>query len=134
MPEHMRLRILLPYAEFADHAEVLRLTVETSAGSLGLLPRRLDCAVPLVPGILMFQRAGGAEEFVAVDEGILVKTGPEVRISVRDAVGGVDLGGLREAVRRRQANLGEAEKSARTAIARLESDFVRRFIELKHAR
>jgi F-type H+-transporting ATPase subunit epsilon len=133
----MRLEILLPYRVFADYADVTRIVAETTAGSLGslgLLPRRLDCATALTPGILMYQRGDGADEFVAVDEGILVKTGTDVRVSVRDAVGGVDLGGLRKAVLERYVQQDEAQRSARLITARLESDFVRRFIELKHER
>jgi F-type H+-transporting ATPase subunit epsilon len=35
---------------------------------------------------------------VAVDEGVLVKTGMDVLVSVRRAIGGTDLGQLHEAV------------------------------------
>lgn len=134
MPEPMRLEILLPYRVFADWPDVTRIVVETHAGSLGVLPRRLDFTAALAPGVLVYQRSGGAEEFVAVDEGVLVKAGNEVRMSVREAIGGADLGDLRAAVRRRYAHVDDAEKTARTVSARLESDFIRRFVELKHER
>jgi F-type H+-transporting ATPase subunit epsilon len=104
------------------------------AGSIGILPRRLDFTVGLVPGVLTYQRADREEEFIAVDAGILVKAGNEVRMSVREAVGGADLGGLRDAVRSRYIDLDETERTARSASARLESDFVRRFTELKRGR
>jgi F-type H+-transporting ATPase subunit epsilon len=134
MPQQMRLRILLPYRVFAEVTEVARVVVQTTAGALGLLPRRLDCAAVLTPGILTYQCTGAQEQFIAVAGGILVKTGGDVWISVREAIGGADLGGLREAIRRQYVHLGTAEQSARTIIAKLESDFVRRFIELKHER
>jgi F-type H+-transporting ATPase subunit epsilon len=130
----MRLEILLPYRVFAEWPDVTRIVVETMAGSIGILPRRLDFTVGLVPGVLTYQRADREEEFIAVDAGILVKAGNEVRMSVREAVGGADLGGLRDAVRSRYIDLDETERTARSASARLESDFVRRFTELKRGR
>lgn len=134
MLQSMRLEILLPYRVFADWPDVTRIVVESMAGSIGILPRRLDFAAALRPGVLAYQRVGAEEEFIALDEGVLVKTGNEVRMSVREAVGGVDLGGLRDAVRSRYIDLDETERTARSAIARLESDFVRRFTELKRGR
>jgi F-type H+-transporting ATPase subunit epsilon len=67
--------------------------------------------------------------YVAVDGGVLVKAGANVLISVRNAIGGLDLGKLREAVEREFVNLDEGEKQVRSVLARLESGFVRRFAE-----
>lgn len=134
MTQYMRLEVLLPYHVFADWPDVMRLVVETAAGSVGILPRRLDFTAAVTPGVLAYQRVDGREEFVAVDEGVLVKSGNEVCLSVREAISGADLGGLREAVRLRYTHLDESERLARSAIARLESDFVRRFMELKRGR
>ena len=96
----MNLRILLPFRIFADKNGVARIVAETSAGSFGLLPNRLDCVAVLVPGILIFEMKEEGEVYVAVDEGILVKTGTEVLVSVRNAIEGNDLASLREAVKK----------------------------------
>ena len=61
----------------------------------------------------------------------MVKNGADVLVSVRDAVIGPDLGLLRLMVRERFEALDEREKRARSALVRLEADFVRRFIELR---
>ncbi len=134
MSQRMHLKVLLPFRVFADVPEVTRAVVETSAGALGLLPRRLDCAAAVVPGILTYQRAGAEEEYVALDEGILVKAGADVLISVRNAIGGADLGRLREAVQRDFFHLEASEQSCRTVVARLENDLVRRLVKLQHER
>jgi F-type H+-transporting ATPase subunit epsilon len=63
----------------------------------------------------------------------LVKTGDEVTVAVRNAVGGAALGQLRQAVEREFSKLHEREKAARLALAKLEITFVRRFLELRHA-
>jgi F-type H+-transporting ATPase subunit epsilon len=69
---------------------------------------------------------------VAVDEGVLVKIGLDVLVSVRNAIGGTDLGQLRDSVEREFLNLDEQEKSVRSAIAKMESGFIRRFAAFHH--
>lgn len=129
----MHMKVLLPFQVFAEHTDVTRIVVETTRGSFGLLPRRLDCAAVLVPGILAFESAKLGEQFIAVDEGVMVKVGRDVSISVRHAIGGSDLGSLREAVEREFVNLNERERSMRTVLAKLESSFMRRLLELHRA-
>ena len=128
----MDLEVLLPFRIFAQKTGVSRVVAETRVGSLGLLPRRLDCVAALVPGILMFETAAEGEVWMAVDEGVLVKSGTQVRISVRRAIEGTDLGQLREAVEREFLTLDEQEKSMRTVMARLEAGFLRRFATVEH--
>ena len=69
---------------------------------------------------------------MAVDEGVLVKTGLDVLVSVRNAIGGTDLGQLHEAVEREFLNLNEREQSVRSVMANMESDFIRRLAEFHH--
>jgi F-type H+-transporting ATPase subunit epsilon len=125
----MKLKVLLPFQVFAEVDNVKRIVADTPQGSFGLLPHRLDCVAVLEPGILTYETAGDEEIYIAVDEGILVKTGADVRVSVRNAIGGSDLGKLREAVEKEFVNLDEGEKQVRSVLARLESGFVRRFAE-----
>ena len=76
----MHLRILLPFQVFADRVDVRRIVAETTAGAYGFWPHRLDCVAALVPGILTYESDADGEVHIAVDEGALVKTGPEVRV------------------------------------------------------
>jgi F-type H+-transporting ATPase subunit epsilon len=130
--ERMNLKILLPYKIFAEKTGVSRIVAESRAGSFGLLPHRLDCVAALAPGILVFETEADGEVCLAVDEGILVKFGAGVLVSVRNAIGGTDLDKLREAVEREFLNLDEQEKSVRSVLAKLESGFVRRLAEFHH--
>ncbi|HUH93288.1 MAG TPA: F0F1 ATP synthase subunit epsilon [Casimicrobiaceae bacterium] len=131
-PARMSLRILLPFKVFAEKTGVVRIVAGTREGSFGILPHRLDCAAALAPGILVFETEAEGEVFMAVDEGVLVKTGADVLVSVRNAIGGMDLGKLREAVEREFLNLDEQEKSLRSVLAKLESGLIRRFAEFHH--
>lgn len=126
MPELMRLQILLPFTVFADRENVRSVVVDTREGLYGLLPQRLDCVAALEPGILAYSSEDDGEVFIAVDEGILVKAGREVRVSVRNAQGGSDLGKLYAAVKEEFLNLDERERELRAALAKLESGFIRR--------
>jgi len=128
----MRLKILLPFKVFADKSDVLRIVAESRSGAFGLLPNRLDCAVALAPGILTYETKAEGEVYLAVDEGILVKAGSEVLVSVRNAIGGMDLGELHKAIEREFLNLDEQEKSVRSVLAKLEGGFIRSFAALKH--
>lgn len=131
-PTLINLKILLPFRVFAEKTGVTRIVAETREGSFGLLPHRLDCVASLAPGILIYENESEGEVFVAVDEGVLVKTGLDVFISVRNAIGGTDLGALRGAVEREFLNLDEREQSVHSVMAKMESDFVRRLVELHH--
>jgi F-type H+-transporting ATPase subunit epsilon len=128
----MNLKVLLPFQIFAEQTGVTRIVAETPDGSFGLLPHRLDCVAALAPGILTFETEADGEVFVAVDEGVLVKTGPDVLVSVRRALGGTDLGHLREAVEKEFLTLDEHEQSTRTVMAKLETGFLRRFAAFQH--
>lgn len=132
MPSRMQLKILLPSLIFGQIEEVTRIVAEARGGSFGILPHRLDCVAALTPGILTYATAAGGDIYVAIDEGVLVKTGATVLISVRHAVGGADLGQLREAVEREFVTRDEREKSVRHAVAKLESGLIRRFVEFHH--
>jgi F-type H+-transporting ATPase subunit epsilon len=129
----MQLKILLPFGAFASVAAVTSIRIMTPAGSFGLLPHRLDCATVLSPGLLSYSTAAGDEVHVAVDAGVLVKTGADVLVCVRHAIAGADLGHLRQAVEQEFLKASEQEKSARTTLAQLESGLIRGFVELQRA-
>lgn len=125
----MKLKLLLPQRVFLE-AEVAKVVAEASNGSFCILPRHIDFVTALVPGLLAYEPAGGGEIFVAVDQGILVKCGPEVIVSTRNAVSGPEIGVLRDRITEEFEVLDEQERTTESALARLEADLVRRFLEL----
>jgi F-type H+-transporting ATPase subunit epsilon len=128
-PTLMHLELLLPFRVFAEEAGVSRIVAETREGSFGLLAHRLDCVAALAPGILIYETEAKGEVYVAVDEGVLVKSHLEVLVSVRNAISGTDLGQLREAVEREFLTLTDREESTRSVLARMESGFISRLAE-----
>jgi F-type H+-transporting ATPase subunit epsilon len=127
----MNLKVLLPFQIFAEKSGVSRIVAETHQGSFGILPHRLDCVAALAPGILTYQTSTDGAVYLAVDEGVLVKTGSEV--SVRNAIGGTDLSRLRTAVQRQFLDLNEREQNVRNVLAKMESNLMRGMATLHNA-
>lgn len=130
-PPEMNLKILLPYQVFADVQKVGKIVVETNSGSYGVLPLRLDFTAALVPGILTYETKSEGINYVAVTEGILVKAGSDVMVSVRNAIGNAPLGELQGLVDQELVQLDKVEIDARQVMAKLEIGFMRNFQNLK---
>lgn len=129
----MRLTVWLP-TEILMREEVVRIRAEAENGWFGMLPKHIDFVTALVPSVLIFQAQDKPEEYLAIDHGILVKCGPEVSVSTRNAVRGTNLEQLRKAVEEQFIAQEEREKKALAFEAKLEADLVRRLLEAeKHA-
>ena len=127
----MKLKILLP-AEIFLNEEVTKVVAEAENGLFCLLPLHIDFTTALVPGVFSYSTPGGEDTYLAIDIGTLVKKGPDVLVSTRNAYRGPELGQLKEVVVAQFKEIDEREKKARTAAARLEVDLLRRFIEIRH--
>lgn len=133
----MNLKVLLPFGIFKDEKNVQRIVVETDQGSFGLLPQRLDCVAAIVPGILLYQilseeRHQEQEVYIAVDAGVLVKTGSAVSISVRHATAGIDLNQLHDTIEQEFLQQSSQDKQVHSVYQKMESDFMRRLTAFHH--
>jgi F-type H+-transporting ATPase subunit epsilon len=127
---NMNLKILLPSKIMIDQP-VIKVNAESPHGSFCLLPKHIDFVAALTPGILSYTNTDEEDIFLAVDVGILVKKGTEVFISTRRAVEGPDLKKLHEMVEQEFKVLDDREKMVRSAAAKIEANFVRRFLEIQ---
>ena len=125
----MRLEVITPERVCLDRT-VRRIVAEAPDGYFGMLPNHGDFVTELVPGILVYEPEDGAERFVALHSGTLVKCGAHVRVAVRAAIEGSDLSWLRERVETEFRHQDELERDARAALARLEASMFRRFRDL----
>ncbi|MEX1315960.1 MAG: F0F1 ATP synthase subunit epsilon [Synechococcaceae cyanobacterium] len=130
----MELRILVPGREVL-RTPVSRVSAEGKGGSFTLLPQHVDLLTALVPGILEYRSPASAaaevaEGYVAIDEGLLVKRGDAVVITVRRAVPSPDLDSLRPRLEQDFLRLDENERQLRRVLDRLESSFMKGLIEL----
>jgi len=128
----MMVVVHLPTSVFHE-GPAEKLTAWAENGSFGVLPNHIDFVTSLVPGVLVLVEPEGGERFFGIDEGVFVKQGCQVDICVRRAVQGNDLAALKVTVRKAFVELDDQERTARTALARLEVDMMRRFAELGEA-
>ncbi len=125
----MKLKVLLP-TEVLLETETDRVVADTAAGSMGILPRRIDFTEALVPGIIAYDNPEGQERYIAVDEGLMVKQGDKLIISTFHAAEGDKLGELEKTLREQFEKLDEHEKRARSKLALIEGDVVKKFHQM----
>lgn len=118
----MNLSILLPFHVFDEIKNVKLIVMETSEGAFGILPQRVDCVAALVPGILLYQT--DSEHYIAIDEGVMIKTGLHVVVSVRNAVRGASLAALQLTVEEKFKQIAVSEQNMRSVMAQMESGFM----------
>ncbi len=120
----MKLTISTHSGVVLEKQGVIRIVAESMEGSFGILPKRLDCVACLIPGIFIFEMEDAQECFVAIGDGILVKKGSDVYVSVKKAIIADSLETVHQVVVEHIVNLSEEEKKMRTLIAKFESKFV----------
>jgi len=134
----MKLKIILPSSVFLE-TEAAKVKAEGPQGGFCLLERHIDFVSAIVPGLFVFtplrEERGEAraqeERFYALDRGMLVKQGDSVLVVTSNAVAG-ELGRLEDAVREMLEEQEETERRSQTSVARMEADFVRRFVGFGH--
>ena len=129
----MNLRLALPTEVLLDEDDVRKVSAEAEDGAFTMKPRHVDFVATLVPGILSYHTSGG-EQLVAVGEGVLVKCGDRVMVSVHEAVQGTSLETLEQEIEDHLSARDERERRTVTALARLEANLVRRFLDLRRRR
>ncbi|MHA1547086.1 MAG: F0F1 ATP synthase subunit epsilon [Alphaproteobacteria bacterium] len=129
----MKVCLRLPNSVFFE-GPATKLTASAQNGSFGVLPNHIDFVTALVPGVLALIEPEGREQFFGIDEGVIVKQDRMVDICVRRAVRGDDLGALKVTVAKTFVEIDDQERTARTALARLEADMLRRFAQLRDTR
>lgn len=93
----MKLKILLPTKVLLEQ-EVTKITAEANSGIFCLSSNHTDFAAALVPGILAFETEPQSPMFVAINEGLMFKSGSEVLVATIQAVSGGDIKRLQHTV------------------------------------
>jgi F-type H+-transporting ATPase subunit epsilon len=126
----MLLSIFLPNSYLLKE-EVKKIKGESLAGEFCLKPKHIDYVTALTPGIFSYVSVSGKEHFLAMDQGILIKQGQQVKVATRRAVSG-ELGRLAKEVDTMLLERDEREKQTISAVAKLEVGFLKRFLEFSH--
>lgn len=132
----MRLTIMTPN-KIIDEREVIKVSAIGREGSFTLLPGHVDIFSSLVRCIVSAEDSDQKVHVYAADGGILTKEGPMVRISSPFAVKGQVINeddpeqGLAERIDNALSELEKESGHIRTETLRVETDLVRRMIELE---
>jgi len=108
----------------------MKVVAEAENGSFCILPKHIDFVAALIPSIFSFESNAG-EEFLAIDEGLLVKCSSDVMVSTRKAIRGKNLGELKKTIKQEFETLDDRDRKTRSILAKLEADFTKRFLKLR---
>lgn len=128
----MQLEIVTPL-QISLHMPVRRIVAEGPDGSFGMLPHHIDFVSQVIPSILVYEDMQGQEHYAAVNFGTLVKCDDLVRIATRSAILGENLDTLETRMKQEFRQQDEAEREARSALARLEAQMIRHFLDPEKA-
>ncbi|NND91881.1 MAG: ATPase [Granulosicoccus sp.] len=130
MAECMTVSLHIP-SRTLFHGPVTRLNAVSPRGGFGILPNHVDFVTAIVPCVLELTLEDARQCLFGIDEGLLVKQHHHVKIAVRRAVESTDLDTLTDTVTNSFADIDDRERTARTALSRLEANMVRRFVNLR---
>ncbi|HCU08275.1 MAG TPA: F0F1 ATP synthase subunit epsilon [Clostridiales bacterium] len=123
----MRLTFILPYKTILD-MDVEKITAPGANGDFQILPRHIDATWTLRSGIL--QVTAGKELYYAIHQGVVVKQGDTVYLATMQAIAGESLRELSQTVEDTFKTLDDKERQAREVLIRLETETIRKFMEL----
>ncbi|MEN1760869.1 hypothetical protein [Anoxynatronum sibiricum] len=125
----MNIKLVLPYRTLLDQP-VDKITAPGTEGGFQVLPKHIDVVWSLQPGILTLTK-NNQDEYYAIQQGTLVKEGDAVVVSTFQAVKGDSLEKLHESLAENYQKQDEREKKAREVLVKLETDTIRRFMEIE---
>lgn len=123
----MRLKITLPYRTILD-TDAKKITAPGSNGEFQILPKHIDATWSLRPGILQINTEKNL--YYAISDGVAVKQGDTVYLVTMQAIAGESLSELSQTVEETFKMIDEKERKAREVLIRLESETIRKFMEL----
>ena len=125
----MQLKVMEPEQMILD-VQTKKIIAEGHDGSFCLEPKHIDFLSALRPGILLYTE-GEEEHYIAIDEGILVKYGQQVLVSVLNAIQGEKLEELEFRIRKEFEKTEAMNQASKIAIKSIEADLLLRFLEFE---
>ena len=125
----LRLKVMEPEKILVE-TSVTKVIAEGLNGSFCIKPKHIDFVSALKPGILEYTVDDESEQFIALDEGILVKCGQEILVSVLNGIPGTDLSRLEETVREQFQKTEAINKATDIALKGMEADLLMHFVEM----
>lgn len=128
----MKLIVCTPLGEVLN-TEIRKISLEFLNGYHTFLPKHIDFASIIKPSIATYTDGNGAQKYIACHNGVAVKKGQNITLSVQQAVLGNSLSELKSTILQEFKKADEQRKELNTAMARLEIGMLRGFKNLKGA-
>src|SRR5262249_2129948 len=129
MSKTLHITISTPTRILATSDNVVAVRTEDQSGTFGVLLCHADLLTSLIPSVVRWRTADGAECFCAVSGGVLtVSAGRDVAIACREGVVGSSLQELETKVRAARARHSELDRKARVEQTRLHARAVRQLV------
>lgn len=126
----MRLVVTDPVHVIVERDDIVAVRAEDASGSFGILKGHADFLTVLESSVLTWRSSDGRTGYCAVDGGILtVSGGDTISVATREAHLGDDLETLRADVIAAFRAREDAERTGRTAAARLRTRAIRGMVE-----
>lgn len=126
----MRIKVQLP-DQILYEADVKLVSFQAEDGTFTMLPRHIDFASSLVPGIVRFvEKENGQEKYLATSKAVLVKKSDLVTISTTTAVMSDSLDTVQEQIQAELDEVAEEMQEARDSLSRLEVAIVKKYMEI----
>lgn len=124
----MKLIITTPTSLVVAGVDISSLRAEDESGSFGILRRHAEFLTALVPTVVTWRDAKGAERYCAVRGGVLRVESGDISIATREAVPGDDLVILENEVLLHFHEAIAVEKEAKVAMEKLHLAALRRIL------
>lgn len=125
----MKIKLVLPYRTLLEQP-VDKITAPGTEGTFQVLPKHVDVVWSLQPGILTLT-VNNQDEYYAIQQGTLVKMGDTVHVSTFRAIKGESLEKLHLSLQENDEKVDERERKANEVLIKLETDTIRRFMEIE---
>ena len=120
----LELEIVAPDRVLVED-RIISLQATDASGRFGLRTGHEDFLTVLVPCVLRYQIEAGAEQFAAVDGGVLLLESGRISIATRDAVVSERIDQVSDAAAAMLASRREKEQAARSGFAELATTLLR---------
>ena len=133
MKEFLNLKVYVPDRLFLEET-ILKVKLIGKEGSFTILPKHLDYISSFNDGVLMYLDLENNKRYLAINQGILVKVGREVKLSLFHAIEGSDLNKLKENVKElalKSDELINKDKQLKTSLKNIEFFIFEKLMRLK---
>lgn len=133
MVDILNLKIYTP-DKLVLNETILKLSVDGKEGNFSIMPKHIDYISSFSDGIISYTDTNNAVNFLAVNQGVLVKTGRNIEISTFHVALGTDLKDLKNKVKElalKSEEIVETDKKINISLKKMEYTMLQRIMKFR---